>query len=206
MSLLNEIQINLAWDKGGEVFIASSENNYALPDCKGATRSSALKAFEEMLAQKERKGDGIAVFRFGIGNAQSVYVRQGTTVGDLILDTDLAGKLGFDPFSVRVLLNQKPLALGNVIVPDVLIEIETVGTQKSGFAPPKRHKCERWMRDNGCAPLPTRRNDDHEDWNVNGDRVQVNYRNGEMDLASLKAIARALKAKPFDVLCGMRAA
>ena len=68
---------------------------------------------------------------------------------------------------------------------------------------PKRPQFERYARDHGIrhhGPGPG----DHQVWIVRGKKVHVNYKRGELDFASLKAIARVIGMPPASLSREMR--
>jgi hypothetical protein len=66
-----------------------------------------------------------------------------------------------------------------------------------GVGTPKEHKCEKWRRRNGYGKKPGK--GDHWQWLIGQQWVSVNYRNVQMDFASLKAIARILNRSVADL-------
>jgi hypothetical protein len=66
------------------------------------------------------------------------------------------------------------------------------------FRTPDRRRFERYARRNAIdyeKPGPG----DHKVYRVGGVRVQINFVRGDLDLASLKALARVMKTSPFSL-------
>jgi hypothetical protein len=142
---------------------------------------------------KERS-DVITVV-YGV-DSRSVKIKPGLKVANLILDTELADELGFNPWNVNAIINGHVLRMDTKLVPGQTVVLETAANTK-GVGTPKEHKCEKWRRKNGYVKEPGK--GDHWRWLIGQRRVTVNYRNGHMDFASLKAIAHLLNRSVADL-------
>lgn len=126
------------------------------------------------------------------------YIKPGFNVVDLLFDENLVAGFGFSPFNTRVLRNGVSLDYRDDLVPGELLTIETAANIKEALPGPKVHKCERYRRKQGFK-LETSKGD-HFKWIIDGSAVPVNYCNGELDINSLKDIARRLNVKPRELI------
>jgi hypothetical protein len=125
-----------------------------------------------------------------------VTIKPGMTLADLILDTALSDELGFPPWNVHAVINGFILPPNAELVPGQNLVLEVAANTK-GLGTPKKHKCEKWARRRGFSIEPAK--GDHWRWLVQGKWVQINYKNGDLDLASLKAIAHVLGRTARDL-------
>ena len=162
----------------------------------GDSRVEAISNLEAKLATAE-----IIEARYGF-DSRLIRIKLGMTVGDLILDTNLSDIFGFDPWNINVLENGVALPSTTEIQPGQTLVLEITGFTK-GVGTPKDHKCERWRRKNGFIKETAK--GDHWRWLIGKESVHVNYRNGHLDLASLKAIARVLNRTVRDLFLEIQA-
>jgi hypothetical protein len=127
----------------------------------------------------------------------SIRLKPGMRVANLILDTGLADELGFNPWNVNAIVNGHVLRMDAELVPGHTIVLEIAANTK-GIGTPKEHKCEKWRRRNGYGKKPGK--GDHWQWLIGPQRVSVNYINGHMDFASLKAIAHVVNRSVADLI------
>lgn len=192
----NNIQILVAWSSPHGKFLAKVSNQPEF-EAFGNSRAEAIGNLESKLAAAE-----IIEVKYGL-DSRLIGVKSGITVGELILDTNLSDVLGFSPWNINVLENGVALSLSQEIKPGTVLVIETAANTKA-VGTPKEHKCERWRKKNGFAKEPAK--GDHWRWFIGNESVQVNYKNGHLDLASLKAIARILNRSVRDLFWEMQAA
>ena len=122
----------------------------------------------------------------------SVRLEHGMRVANLILDSGLADGLGFNPWNVHAIVNGRVLKMDTELVPGQTIVLETAVNTK-GIGTPKEHKCEKWRRKKGYVKEPGK--GDHWRWLIGKQWVSVNYRNGDMDFASLNVKCRSAVVK-----------
>lgn len=139
--------------------------------------------------------EGTISIKYGLQSVP-IQIKSGTTITDLILDTDITDVLGFDPWNVRAIVKDVVVPLTTELKPGQILLLETAVNTK-GVGTPKEHKCEKWRRQNGFSKKPAK--GDHWRWLVAGEWIHVNYKNGHMDLASLKAVARVLGRQVRDL-------
>jgi len=126
------------------------------------------------------------------------YIEKGFSVVDLVFNEKMVAVLGYSPFNAKVLRNGIQLDYHDEIIPGESLVIETRANFKAGLPGPKFHKCERFRRKNGFE-IETSKGD-HAKWIVDGQAVSVNYCNGELDIKSLKELARQLNLKPRELI------
>lgn len=68
--------------------------------------------------------------RFGVGNGRIVSVREGTTIGQVIDNTETKAALGY-PSNVRALIRRVEQSRNTSVVNGDVIDLETVGTSKA---------------------------------------------------------------------------
>jgi hypothetical protein len=184
----NNVQILVVWSSSHEKFLAKVGDQPEF-EAFGDSRSQAVSNLESELADTK-----IIEVRYGV-DSKLIRIKSGMTVGELILDTNLSDMLGFGT-NIMVLENGAALSFSQKINPGQMLKIETAVNTK-GVGTPKDHKCERWRRKNGFTKEPAK--GDHWRWSIGKKSVQVNYRNGHMDIASLKEIARVLNRSVWDL-------
>ena len=126
------------------------------------------------------------------------YIEKGFSVVDLVFNEKLVAVLGYSPFNAKVLRNGIQLDYHDEIIPGESLVVETRANFKAGLPGPKFHKCERFRRKNGFEIEASK--GDHAKWIVDGQAVSVNYCNGELDIKSLKELARQLNLKPRELI------
>lgn len=126
------------------------------------------------------------------------YIKPGFTVVDLLFDENLVAVLSFSPFNARVLRNGVTLDYREDLVPGDSLTVETAANIKEALPGPKVHKCERYRRKNGFGLEASK--GDHAKWIVGGHAISVNYCKGELDIRSLKDLARHLNLKPRELI------
>jgi hypothetical protein len=126
------------------------------------------------------------------------YIEKGFSVVDLVFNEKMVAVLGYSPFNARVLRNGVTLGYLDDLIPGESIIIETAIHTKEALPGPKIHKCERYRRKQGFELESSK--GDHCKWVINGQAVSVNYCNGELDINSLKDIARHLNVKPRELI------
>jgi predicted RNase H-like HicB family nuclease len=191
----NNFQILVGWSSTHGKFLAKVSDQPEF-EAFGDSRSEAVGNLESKLAAPE-----IIEVRYGL-DSKLIRIKSGMTVGDLILDTNLSDLLGFGPYNINVLENGVALSFSQQINPGRILVIETAANEKA-VGTPKEHKCERWRKKNGIAKEPAK--GDHWRWLIGNIPVQVNYKNGHLDFASLKAIARVLNRSVRDLFLEMQA-
>ena len=118
---------------------------------------------------------------------------------DLIFDENAIGILGFSPFNVRALRSDgRVIGYLDELYPGETIVVETAVNTKGALPGPKLHKCERYRRRQGFGIAQSK--GDHAMWIVWEKRIPVNYCQGELDLNSLKDLAKHLNVKPRDLI------
>ncbi len=126
------------------------------------------------------------------------YIKPGFNVVDLLFDENLVAEFGFSPFNTRVLRNGVSLDYRDDLVPSESLTLETAANIKEALPGPKIHKCERYFRRSGFR-LETSKGD-HLKLIVGSQAISVNYCNGELDIRSLKDLARHLNLKPRELI------
>ena len=191
----NNIPILIVWSHSRGKYSARVNE---MPDFEdfGDSRTEAIVNLEAKLDSAE-----IIEVRHGF-DSRLIRIKLGMRVNDLILDTNLSDIFSFDPWNINVLENGVALSLSTEIKPGQALVLETAANTK-GVGTPKDHKCERWRRKNGFTKEPAK--GDHWRWLIGKEPVQVNYRNGHLDLASLKAIARVLNRSVRDLFLEIQA-
>lgn len=118
---------------------------------------------------------------------------------DLILNENAGTLFGFSPFNVRAIRDDgHVIGFLDSLYPGETIILETAVNIKEALSGPKFHRCERFRRKQGYGIAPGK--GDHAVWIVGEERISVNYHQGELDLRSLKDLARHLKEKPRDLI------
>ncbi|HEU5123615.1 MAG TPA: hypothetical protein VFW05_06080 [Verrucomicrobiae bacterium] len=133
---------------------------------------------------------GMEVFPF--------FIERGFSVVDLVFNENCVAVLGYSPFNVKVLREGRTLDYLDELVPGESLVLETAVNIKGALPGPKIFKCERYRRK--CGFQREQSKGDHFKWIINGHRVSVNYCNGELDVRSLKEIAKLLDLKPRDLI------
>ena len=191
----NNFQVLVEWSSRHGKFLAKVSDQPEF-EAIGDSRSEAISNLESKLGAPE-----IIEVKYG-PDSKLIRIKSGMTVGDLILDTNLSDLLGFGPYNINVLENGVALSFSQKINLGRMLVIETAANEKA-VGTPKEHKCERWRKKNGISKEPAK--GDHWRWLIGNESVQVNYRNGHLDLASLKAIARVLNLSVRDLFLEMQA-
>src|SRR5438552_10632925 len=143
MNLATALEVTIKWQDSSKVFVASCQVGELTGI--GKTRTLALKNFEKKCQDAENAGGGLIEVHFGVGNSDLFLIRGSITAGQLILDTDISEKLGFNPFNVRAVVDGHPLNAEDLIKPHSEVHIETNASTK-GFSLPKEHEVKRFLK------------------------------------------------------------